>query len=124
MQHLGSTWNSYLSFNIHLELAVNSIYVNCMQIIMWYNDPLQLSTSKEQSDSKTKVIGYLKLIWSQDVIAMALFLQDLLTILHKVSLKLQEDNSVVTDISVCIKTTASRIRSLEKRYVNIILVSI
>ena len=55
---------------------------------------------------------------------MALFLQDLFTVLHKVSLKFQEFNSVVADISLCIKTIASRIRSLEKRYVNIILVSV
>ena len=55
---------------------------------------------------------------------MALFLQDLLTVIHKVSLKFQEDNSVVADISVFIKTMASRIMSLEKRYVNTILVSV
>ena len=55
---------------------------------------------------------------------MALFLQDLLTVLYKVSLKFQEDNSVVADISICIKTTASRIKSLEKKHVNIILVSV
>ena len=51
---------------------------------------------------------------------MALFLKDLFNVLHKVSLKIQEDNSVVADISVCIKPTESGIRSLEKKYVYII----
>ena len=51
------------------------------------------------------------------VIAMVLFLQDVLTVLHKVSLKFQEEKSVVADISVCIKTTISRIKALEKRYI-------
>ena len=48
---------------------------------------------------------------------MALFLQDVLTVLHKVSLKFQEEKSVVADISVCIKTIISRIKALEKRYI-------
>ena len=43
-------------------------------------------------------------------------MQDLLAILHKVSLKFQEANSVVADVSLCIKTVVSRIQSLEKRY--------
>ena len=45
---------------------------------------------------------------------MALFLQDVLTTLHKVSLKFQEENSVVADISLCIKTTITRLKALEK----------
>ena len=71
--------------------------------------------SKEKSDSKSKAVGFLKLLWSHDVIAMALFLQDILTALHKVSLKVQQDGSVVADISLCIKTTLARIKSLEDR---------
>ena len=47
---------------------------------------------------------------------MALFfLQDLLTVLHKVSLKLQRDGSVVAGVSLYIKTTLTRIRSFEER---------
>ena len=61
--------------------------------------------SKEKSDSKSKAVGFQKLVQSHDVIAMALFLQDILTALHKVSLKFQQDGSVVADISLCIKTT-------------------
>ena len=45
----------------------------------------QLAASKEKSDGKAKAIGFLKLLRSQDIIAMALFLQDILTVLHKVS---------------------------------------
>ena len=48
---------------------------------------------------------------------MALFLQDLLTVLYKGSLKFQEGNSVVSEVSLCIKTSLARIRSLEKMYV-------
>ena len=47
---------------------------------------------------------------------MALFLQDILTILNKVSLKFQEENSVVADVSVSVKTTIARIKSLANRY--------
>ena len=47
---------------------------------------------------------------------MALFLKDILTVLQKVSLKFQEANSVVADVSLCIKTALIRIRALEKRY--------
>ena len=46
---------------------------------------------------------------------MALFHQDVLTVLHKVSLKFQEEKSVVADIAVCINTIISRIKALEKR---------
>ena len=65
---------------------------------------------------KSKAIGFLKLIRSRGLIMMALFLQDLLTVLHKVSLKFQEDNSVVADVSLSFKTALLRIRSLEKWY--------
>ena len=62
----------------------------------------QLAASTEKSDSKSKAIGFLKLIRSKDVIAMALYLQDILTILKKVSLKFQEEGSV-TDQEVCVE---------------------
>ena len=65
----------------------------------------QLAASKERSDSKSKAIGFLKPLRSKDVIAMALFLEDLLTVLQKVSLKFQEEGLVVADISLTIKTT-------------------
>lgn len=65
----------------------------------------QLAASKEKSDTKSKAVGFLKLLHSHDIIAMALFLQDVLTVLHKVSLKFQEEGSVVADISVCIKNS-------------------
>lgn len=42
---------------------------------------------------------------------MALFLQDILTVLHKVSTKFQEEGSVVADVSLTVKTTLSRINS-------------
>ena len=42
--------------------------------------------------------------WSQDIIAMALFLQDILTVLHKVSLKFQKHGSIVAEVSLCINT--------------------
>ena len=50
----------------------------------------QLAASEERSDSKSKTTGFLKLLQSRDIIAMALFLEDLLTVLHRVSLKFQE----------------------------------
>ena len=71
----------------------------------------QLAASTENSDSKSKAIGFLKLIKSCDVISMALFLQDVLTVLQKVSLKFQEKGSVVADVSLTIKTTFKRIES-------------
>ena len=71
----------------------------------------QLAASTEKSDSKSKAIGFLKLIKSRDVISMALFLQDVLTVLQKVSLKFQEEGSVVADVSLTIKTTLKRIES-------------
>ena len=36
---------------------------------------------------------------------MALFLQDILTVLHKVSLKFQKHGSIVAEVSLCINTT-------------------
>ena len=64
----------------------------------------QLAASKEKSDGKAKAIGFLKLLRSQDIIAMALFLQDILTVLHKVSLKFQKHGSIVVEVSLCINT--------------------
>ena len=81
----------YAAFRLHLE---------------------QLASSNERSDAKSKAIGFLKLIKSREVIMMALHMQDILTILHKVSLKFQEEGSVVCDVSLCIKTASNRIRSL------------
>ena len=75
----------------------------------------QLATSKEISDGKSKALGSLKLLRSLDITAVALLLQDLLTVLHKVSLNLQKDGSVVADGSLYIKTIQTRIRSLEGR---------
>ena len=46
----------------------------------------------------------MKLIRSQDIIAMALFLQDILTVLLKVSLKFQKHGSIVAEVSLCINT--------------------
>ena len=64
----------------------------------------QLAASKEKSDGKAKAIGFLKLLRSQDITAMALFLQDILTVLHKVSLKFQKHGSTVAEVSLCINT--------------------
>ena len=50
----------------------------------------QLVASKERGDSKAKALGFLKLMKSYDVMAMVLFLQDVLFVLKKVSLKFQE----------------------------------
>ena len=47
---------------------------------------------------------------------MTLSIQDLLTVLHKVSLKFEEDGFAVADVSVCFKTTLTRIWALEKRW--------
>ena len=52
---------------------------------------------------------------SHDIIAMALFLHDILTVLHKISLKFQQDGSVLDGASLTIKTTLSRIKPLEAR---------
>ena len=46
---------------------------------------------------------------------MALFLQDILLVLHKVSLKFQEEGSVVADVSLTIKTALTRIKALSTR---------
>ena len=71
----------------------------------------QLAASEERSDSKSKTTGFLKLLQSRDIIDMALFLEDLMTVLHKVSLKFQEEGSVVADVSLTIKTTVAQIKS-------------
>ena len=47
--------------------------------------------------------------------SMALFLQDVLLVLHKVSLKFQEEGSVVADVSLTIKTALTRIKALSTR---------
>ena len=71
----------------------------------------QLAASEERSDSKSKTTGFLKLLQSRDIIAMTQFLKDLLTVLHKVSLKFQEEGSVVADASLTIKTAVAHIKS-------------
>ena len=76
----------------------------------------QLAASKEKSDGKAKVIGFLKLLRSQDIIAMALFLQDILTVLHKVSLKFQKHGSIVAEVSLCINTA---IQCLKLQYLRL-----
>ena len=74
-----------------------------------------MAASKEKSYSKAKALGLLKLLRSLDILAMALFLHDVLTVLHKVSLKFQQDGSVVADVSLSIKTALSRIKSMEEK---------
>ena len=70
----------------------------------------QLGSSREKSESRTKSFGFLKLIRSRDILAMSLFLKDVLTILARVSKKFQEEGSVVADVSLTIKST---MRALE-----------
>ena len=70
----------------------------------------QLAASKEKSDSKSKAVGFLKLLKSQDVIAMALLLRDILAVLQKVSLKFEMDGSVVAEVSLCISTAVKTIQ--------------
>ena len=72
----------------------------------------QLVASKEKSTSKSKAQGFLKLMKSSDIVAMALFLQDVLFILKKVSLKFQEENSVVADVFLTIRTTIRQLEAL------------
>ena len=50
---------------------------------------------------------------SSDIVAMALFLQDVLFILKKVSLKFQEENSVVADVFLTIRTTIRQLEALK-----------
>ena len=47
-----------------------------------------------------------------DVIAMALFLQDVLFVLKIVFLKFHEENSVVADIALSIKTTIAKLNAM------------
>ena len=63
----------------------------------------QLVDSKEKGDSKAKAQGFLKLIKSQDIISFAHSLQDVLFVLQKVSLKFQQENSLVADMALIIK---------------------
>ena len=72
----------------------------------------QLAASTESSESKTKAIGFLKVLGSRDIIAMALFLKDVLDVLHKVSLKFWEEGSVVADVSITIRTAVTWVKSL------------
>ena len=124
MKALDNFLPGYKAFRLHLEQVYVSS-VNLQRLIFTSSSGIQqlklnthsinfqLAVSKEKSDGKFKAVGFLKLLWSHDVIAMALFLQDILTALHKVSLEFQQDSSVVADISLCIKTTLARIQSLE-----------
>ena len=77
--------------------------------------PEQLFASKERVDSKAKALGFLKLMKSYDVMAMVLFLQDVLFVLKKVSLKFQEENSVAADISLTIKSTITQLQILKSK---------
>ena len=72
----------------------------------------QLAASKDKSDGKAKAIGFLKILRSQDIIAMALLLQDILTVLHKVSFKLQEHGSIVVEVSLYINTAITTLQHL------------
>ena len=126
--------SGYKAFRLHLE-QVHVSNVNLQRLIFTSSNGIQqfklnthsinfqLAVSKEKSGSKSKAVGFLKLLWPHDVIAMALFLQDILTILHKVSLKFQQDGSLLADISLCIKTTLARIKSLKDRYLYIFLLT-
>ena len=71
----------------------------------------QLSASTERSDSKSKAVGFVKLLQSREIISAALFLKDVLTVLHKVSLKFQEEGSVVADVSLTMNTALKCIES-------------
>ena len=68
-----------------------------------------------KSDNNSKATGFLKLMQSHDIIAVDLFQHDVLTVLHKISLKFQQDGSVLADVSLTVKTALSRIKSLEAR---------
>ena len=68
----------------------------------------QMVASKEKGDSKAKAQRFLKLIKAHEIIAIDLFLQDVLFVLKKVSLKFQEENSIVADMSPCMKTTITQ----------------
>ena len=88
---LGNFLNGYPALRLHLE---------------------QLATSRERSDSKSKAVGFVKLLRSKEIISTALFLKDILTVLHKVSLKFQEEGSVVADVSLTMKTALKCVESL------------
>ena len=62
-----------------------------------------------------KAKGFLKLVKCYDVIAMALFLQDVLFVLKKVSLKFQEETSVVADMALNIKTTIAQLNAMRSK---------
>ena len=50
-----------------------------------------------------------------NVITMTLFMQDVLFVLKKVSLKCQEGNSVVTEIALSIKTTIAQLNAMRSK---------
>ena len=75
--------NGYKAFQLHLE---------------------QLALSNERGESKPKVQGFLNLTKCNNVRAVALFMEDVLFVLKKVSLKFQEENSVVAKVALSIKT--------------------
>ena len=86
--------SGYQAFQLHLE---------------------QLAASNGRGDSKAKAQGFLKLIKCYDLITMALFLQDVLFVLKKVSLKFQEENSVVADMALSIKTTTAQLNVMRSK---------
>ena len=50
-----------------------------------------------------------------DLIAIALFLQNVLFVLKKVSLKFQEENSVVADMALSIKTAIAQLNAMRSK---------
>lgn len=96
----------------HVVCAINN-FVNGYKGIRLHLE--QLVASKERGDSKAKALGFLKLMKSYDVVAMVLFLQDVLFVLKKVSLKFQEENSVAADISLTIKSTITQLQTLKSK---------
>ena len=96
----------------HVVCAINN-FVNGYKGIRLHLE--QLVASKEHGDSKAKALGFLKLMKSYDVVAMVLFLQDVLFVLKKVSLKFQEENSVSADISLTIKSIITQLQTLKSK---------
>ena len=102
----GTRWVS------HVSRALDHFVQGCKAFCLQFE---QLVNSKERGDSKAKAQGFLKLIKAYDIVAMALFLQDALFILKKVSLKFQEENSLVLDMAVAIRTTISQLQVLKSK---------
>ena len=86
--------NGYKAFWVHLE---------------------QLASSNERGESEAKAQGFLKLMRCHNVIAMALFMQDVLFVLKKVSLKFQEENSVVAEGALSIKNTNAQLNAMRSK---------